>query len=75
MDARSSKATLLSRIKYLELELSEKPTKEERVYMQCLNMTLEQCGSTWKIGGKNVNSAEMYCKLAKAFADNAITNF
>ena len=74
MDMRSSKLTMMARIKYLENELADKPTKQERVFMQCLDMTLRNCDG-WTIGKKKINDAEGYCKLAKIFADNAVRMF
>lgn len=46
--------------------------RKERIYMQALELTLKHCGH-WQIAKKTIDNAEGYCKLAKIFADNAIT--
>ncbi len=51
---------------------SSRLSKSDEVYMRCLEMTVEHCGGSWKIGGKEVNNAELYCQLAEAFRDSAI---
>ena len=72
MDMRNSKEALLARVRELEFDLAQKPTKKERIYMQCLELSLKHC-SGWSIGGKKINDSEGYCALAKAFADNSIS--
>ena len=46
--------------------------RQERIYMQSLELALKHCGD-WRIGKEPINNAEGYCKVAKIFADNAIT--
>ena len=74
MDMRNSKEALLRKIQELEFELSKRPTKKERIYMQCLDMTLSNC-SGWAVDGKKIDSAQGYCSLAKIFADHSISKF
>lgn len=45
--------------------------REERIYMKCLELALNNCNH-WKIGKKPIDNAEGYCRLAKIFADNSI---
>jgi hypothetical protein len=52
---------------------SIKALQRERVYLACLNMALQHC-SNWSIGGEKIKDAAGYCKLAKVFAENSITN-
>lgn len=56
----------IARLRHLDVE------QKERVYMQCLEMALKHCAG-WQIGGKTINNAEGYCKLAKVFAENSIS--
>ncbi|MES1989266.1 MAG: hypothetical protein V4440_14775 [Pseudomonadota bacterium] len=46
--------------------------QKERIYMACLELALKHCNE-WAVGGKKVDSADGFCKLAKVFADNSIT--
>ena len=46
--------------------------RRERVFMKSLELTLKHC-SGWRIEGKTINNAQGYCRLAKIFADHAIT--
>lgn len=46
--------------------------QRERVYMDCLRLAVEQCDN-WTIGKKKVNNTDMYCQLARHFADKAIS--
>jgi hypothetical protein len=46
--------------------------RQERIYMQSLELALKYC-SNWQIGGKPIKNAQGYCQMAKVFADNAIT--
>jgi hypothetical protein len=58
-----------------ELELVKKAKadeRRERVFMQCLEMTLKHC-SNWQIGGQAVDNAEKHCKLAGIFAKHSIS--
>lgn len=63
-------------IKALKKQVSELSFKsnerQERIFMQCLEMTLKHCDG-WTIGGAKIDNAERYCRLAKVFADNAIS--
>lgn len=59
----------LEELRLLRMAIDE---KNERVYMKCLEMTLKHCGN-WQIGKKQISNAEGYCRLAKIFADNAIS--
>ena len=54
-----------------ELKLSTE-SKDERVYMKCLELALKHCGG-WKIGDKKITNAEGYCRIAKIFAENSIS--
>lgn len=47
--------------------------RRERVYMQSLELVVKHC-SEWQIDGKKIDSAKGYCRLAKIFADNAISS-
>lgn len=67
------------KIKRLEVELedlakefSASAKQNERVYLSCLEMAVKHCHG-WKIGDEKVNNTQMYCKLAKSFADNSIS--
>ena len=52
---------------------SNQLTKQEKVYLHCLSMVLEQCGDgRWKVEGHTVDNAQKYCKLAKSFADQSL---
>lgn len=66
---RKKVASEIDELKRLKMAVDE---KKERVYMRCLEMTLKHC-SGWRISGKAINNAEGYCRLAKIFADNAIS--
>ncbi len=46
--------------------------KDERVYMKCLELALKHCDG-WKIDDKKINNTKGYCRLAKEFADNSIS--
>lgn len=46
-------------------------SQQERVYLECLKMTLEHC-KNWSFGDERINDAEGYCKLAKIFAQHSI---
>ena len=60
---------LQDELRLLRIKANE---RQERIYMQSLELALKHCGS-WKIGKNPINDAAGYCKLAKIFADNAIT--
>jgi hypothetical protein len=47
-------------------------TRQERVYLACLDLALKHC-SNWRIDDKEVKDCIGYSKLAKVFADNAIS--
>ena len=51
---------------------ASRETKQERIFMRSLEMTLKHCDG-WTIGKKEINSADGYCKLAKVFTDHAIS--
>lgn len=53
-------------------EDAERGDQRERVYLRSLELVMTHCGNGWTIGDKEVNNAEMYCKLARSFADHAI---
>ena len=67
---RAGRKNLEQRVESLRKELTE--SREERIYMQCLEMTLKHC-SCWQVGGKTIEDAKGYCALAKIFADNSIS--
>ena len=60
--------------KQAEIDLLKAKIDEraERVYIRCLEMALKHCRE-WSIGGKRIDNAEGYCKLAKVFADESIS--
>lgn len=47
-------------------------TRKERVFLACLEMALKHC-SGWQIAGEPIRNAEGYCKLARVFAENGIS--
>ncbi len=57
--------------KEIERLRDQLPSKDERVFLRCLEITLQNCDG-WSIGKKKVNNAEMYVKLARFFADHSI---
>lgn len=61
--------------KYAQREIErlaeQKPSKDERVFLHCLEVVLKHCNN-WTVGKKPINDAEGYVKLARIFADNAI---
>lgn len=46
--------------------------KKERIYLACLDMVLKNC-SNWLLDKAPVNDAKSYCRLAKIFANIAIS--
>ena len=46
--------------------------RRERIYLASLEVALKHCNSR-AIGGKRIDNAEGYSKLAKIFTDNAIS--
>ncbi len=47
-------------------------SQKERVYIACLEMALKHC-SGWQLDKKEINNAEGYCRLARIFMDNSIS--
>ncbi len=62
-------ARLEGELKALQFNVS---AQQERIYMKCLAMALENC-SGWTIGSKPINDSAGYCTLAKAFMNNSIS--
>lgn len=56
-------------IKLLRVKLD---SRKDDIYMKCLELSLKYCGN-WKIGKEPINNVGMYCKLAKIFLDNSIS--
>lgn len=50
---------------------SSRLNKVEESYFRCLEIVLRECKG-WSIGGKKIDSADGYCKLAKIFRDESI---
>ena len=45
----------------------------ERVYLNCLELSLVNCNG-WTIKGEKIKDAKGYCDIAKVFADNSISH-
>lgn len=58
-------------VQRLERESHEK--QQERIYFNALNTVLAHCHG-WQLDKKPINSGEGYSKLAKIFAQHAISN-
>jgi hypothetical protein len=46
--------------------------QKERIYMQCLELSIKHCHN-WSFGKKSINNSERYCRLAGIFAENSIS--
>jgi len=56
----------VQRLRHVENE------RRDRIYLSCLEMVVVHCDG-WSLGGKKINDAKGYCKLAKIFMDNSIS--
>lgn len=55
-----------------ELQEDRERIRKERVYFECLRIALQDC-QNWKTGKEPINDVEGYSKLAKMFAEAAIS--
>jgi len=69
--AKQEVADLSNEIKRIKRIKADIESKQERIFMRSLELTLKHC-ENWTVGKEPINSAEGFCKLAKIFTDHAI---
>ena len=67
------KDTLELRREVERLKRTAHETRQERIYFNALNTVLQHCRN-WSLDGKEITTGEGYNKLAKIFAQHAITS-